>query len=153
MKSLEDYRQQLQVAELQLEIDRERLREQRRAIRSQSRRWAPWLTVAGGLLVGWAMGRPALRRTPRESRSWFSAFVPSRRAHHAAPLSPAPRPTAFGVASLLLAGSRAVPAVLPLALAWLDRRRAAQTPAGQGPTPMPLWLLALRAAAPLLRRR
>lgn len=144
MKSLETYRQHVQMAELQLETDRQRLREQRSAIRREGRRWMPWLTVAGGLLAGWALGRS--RATA--SRTWrrSGAERPDPR------VTPPPRPTVFGLASLLLAGSRAVPTVLPLALAWLDRRRAAQTPEGQGPTPVPFWLLALRAAAPLLRR-
>ena len=134
-------------AEARLEIERAGLRAAGVAVREHKRRITPPVVVLGGLLLGWLLGRRA--GAPHAA----AARAPRAHGESAHAAAPPPRPTAFGLASLLLAGSRAVPAVLPVALAWFDRRRAARTPDGIGPTPVPLWLLALRAAAPLLLRR
>ena len=143
--SLDERRRALAEAEARVELERAAFRQQRRVNRRAVNEIKPWATVVGGLVAGWWIGRGRRRVDPHASAS------PASSAEHAP--APAPRrPTLLGLASLALAGSRAVPIVLPLALAWIDRRYGGDAARPDAPPPVPMWVIALRGLAPLLRR-
>ena len=155
--ALEDLRRALAEAEARVELQRAALRQQRQVNRRAMDEMKPWATVVGGLVAGWWLGRG---RSSRRVDVRVDAQHPERaqvaRAHSGEgdPAAvPAPRrPTLLGLASLALAGSRAVPIVLPLALAWIDRRYGGAGAQPDAPPPVPMWVIALRGLAPLLRR-
>lgn len=154
--SLDDRRRLLAQAEARVELERAALRQQRHANERAMHDLKPWATVLGGIVAGWWLGRLRAPRRPVDPGRRPSPFArraaPSLHGDAAQP-PPAPRrPTLLGLASLALAGSRAVPIVLPLALSWLDRRYGAPSAGRDAPAPMPMWVIALRGLAPLLRR-
>ena len=166
---VEDRRRALAEAETRVELERAALRQQRAVNRRAVREIQPWATVVGGLVAGWWLGRGRSSRSvseryhertqvesahSRPGAQYSNARVPHSHAGdgRASDLPTPRRPTLLGLASLALAGSRAVPIVLPLALAWIDRRYGGDATRADAPPPVPMWVIALRGLAPLLRR-